>query len=361
MTGSGHRPCTCFIAPPDLLARLAAEGTPEQKDAALATLSASASLRTQRSIVNRLVREGDAAVAQLATSIKVAPQVHNVVYDNQHQGRLQLPGKQVRADKDPKSKDAAVNEAFDGAANTFDFYNKILKRNSIDGKAMALVSSVHYSNRFDNAFWNGGQMVYGDGSGQLFEVGGLTKALDVIGHELTHGVTQFTAGLEYSKQAGALNESISDVFGSLVKQYHLKQTAAKADWLIGAGTLVPALGKALRSMSKPGTAYNGDNQPDNMANYVDLPDDGDPRNDSGGVHINSGIPNRAFYLAATALGGHAWEKAGPIWYGALTEHLQPDSQFADAAQATVEVAGKLFGAAEVAAVRDAWKGVGIDV
>src|SRR5438045_1706707 len=156
MTGSGHRPCTCFIAPPDLLARLAAEGTPEQKDAALATLSASASLRTQRSIVNRLVREGDAAVAQLATSIKVAPQVHNVVYDNQHQGRLQLPGKQVRADKDPKSKDAAVNEAFDGAANTFDFYNKILKRNSIDGKAMALVSSVHYSNRFDHAFWNGG-------------------------------------------------------------------------------------------------------------------------------------------------------------------------------------------------------------
>src|SRR4051794_10416314 len=317
MTGFSHCPCTCFIAPPDLLARLVAEGTPEQKDAALATLSASASLRTQRSIVNRLVRDGEPGVAQLATSIKVTPQVHNVVYDNHHQGRLQLPGTQVRADKDSKSADAAVNEAFDGAAHTYDFYNKVLKRNSIDGKGMTLVSSVHYSNRFDNAFWNGGQMVYGDGSGQLFEVGGLTKALDVIGHELTHGVTQFTAGLEYSKQAGALNESISDVFGSLVKQYHLKQTAAQADWLIGAGTLVPALGKALRSMSKPGTAYNGDNQPDNMANYVDLPDDGDPRNDNGGVHINSGIPNRAFYLAATALDAHAWDKAGPIWYGAL--------------------------------------------
>ena len=153
---------------------------------------------------------------------------------------------------------------------------------------------------------------------------------------------------------------MSDVFGSLVKQYHLKQSAAKADWLIGAGTLVPALGKALRSMAKPGTAYDGDNQPAHMDNYVDLPDDGDPRNDSGGVHINSGIPNHAFYLAATKLGGNAWEKAGPIWYGALTQHLQPDSQFADAAAATVEAAGKLFGSAEVTIVRDAWKAVGLD-
>src|SRR4051812_49693078 len=113
-------------------------------------------------------------------------------------------------------------------------------------------------------------------------------------------------------------------------------------------------------MANPGTAYDDpvlgkDPQPADMTGYVTT------AQDNGGVHINSGIPNRAFYLAATALGGHAWDKAGPIWYGALTEHLQPDSQFADAAQATVEVAGKLFGAAEVAAVRDAWKGVGIDV
>jgi Zn-dependent metalloprotease len=154
---------------------------------------------------------------------------------------------------------------------------------------------------------------------------------------------------------------MSDVFGSLVKQYHLKQTAKKADWLIGADTLVPSLGKALRSMSAPGTAYSGDRQPGHMKDYVDLPDDGDPKNDSGGVHINSGIPNHAFYLAATKLGGHAWVKAGRIWYATLTEHLQPDSQFQDAAQATVDVAGQKYGAKEVAAVRDAWKGVGIDV
>ena len=356
----GSHECSCFIAPPDLLARLAREGTDEQKDAALRTLSASASLRTQRSILSRLVRETDVSVAQLA-NLKPSPKQHDVVYDNNHQGRLQLPGTKVRADGDPPSKDTAVNDAYDGAASTYDFYKKILSRDSVDGKGLTLVSSVHYSTGFDNAFWNGGQMVYGDGSGHLFQVGALTKALDVIGHELTHGVTQFTAGLEYSKQSGALNESMSDVFGSLVKQYHLNQTAAKADWLIGAGTLVPALGKALRSMKAPGTAYSGDNQPATMQDYVDLPDDGDPRNDSGGVHINSGIPNHAFYLAAKKLAGHAWEKAGPIWYAALTQGLEPTSQFADAAKATVDAAGKLYGAKEVAAVRDAWKAVGIAV
>ncbi len=349
----------CFIAPPDLLARLAAEGDADQREAALRTLSASASLRTQRSIVTRLTRELDMSVAQLAGLPTVTHQ--QIVYDNQHQGRTSLPGKKVRADGDPASSDTAINEAFDGAAQTYDFYKTVLERNSVDDRGLTLVSSVHYSVGFDNAFWNGGQMVYGDGSGRIFQIGGLTKALDVIGHELTHGVTQFSAGLEYSKQSGALNESMSDVFGSLVKQYHLKQTAAKADWLIGAGTLLPQLGKALRSMKKPGSAYSGDRQPGHMDQYVDLPDDGDPKNDSGGVHINSGIPNHAFYLAAKKLGGRAWEKAGPIWYATLTKHLQPDSQFQDAAQATVEAAGELFGATEVAAVRGGWHAVGIDV
>jgi Zn-dependent metalloprotease len=202
-------------------------------------------------------------------------------------------------------------------------------------------------------------MVYGDGSGRIFQVGGLTRSLDVVAHELTHGVTDFTAGLAYSKQSGALNEHFSDVVGSLVKQYSLKESAAEADWLIGEGILVPELGKALRSMSQPGTAYSGDRQPDHMDDYVDLPDDNDPRNDNGGVHINSGIPNHAFYLAATALGGHAWEVAGMIWYRALTTRLGPSTQFDEAARATVDVAGELFGDTEEKAVRKAWEEVGV--
>ena len=188
MPGSDHCAC-CFIAPPDLLARLAAEGEPDQREAALRTLSASASLRTQRSIVSRLTRELDVPTAQLAGLPTVTEQ--QIVYDNQHQGRTALPGKKVRADGDPASSDAAVNEAFDGAAQTHDFYQTVLKRNSVDDKGMTLVSSVHYSVGFDNAFWNGGQMVYGDGSGRIFQIGGLTKALDVIGHELTHEWTPY--------------------------------------------------------------------------------------------------------------------------------------------------------------------------
>ena len=205
-------------------------------------------------------------------------------------------------------------------------------------------------------------MVYGDGSGHLFQVGALTKAVDVIGHELTHAVTQFTAGLEYSSQPGALNESFSDVFGSLVKQRKLGQTAEEADWLIGEGTLVPEIGRALRSMKEPGTAWSGDRQPADMAHYVDLPDDGDPRNDNGGVHINSGIPNRAFCLAATTIGGPAWEAAGKIWFQTLTGgHLEPTADFAAAAAATQSVAAELYGSegAEHEAVANAWREVGL--
>ena len=146
-----------------------------------------------------------------------------------------------------------------------------------------------------------------------------------------------------------------------MKQYTLGQTAADADWLIGAGVLAPGLGAALRSLKAPGTAFPGDSQPAHMRNYRRLPDDDDPRHDSGGVHVNSGIPNHAFYLVATALGGHAWEKAGRIWYDALTKRLQPASDFLAAANATVASAAVLFGAggAEESAVRDAWEEVGV--
>jgi Zn-dependent metalloprotease len=201
-------------------------------------------------------------------------------------------------------------------------------------------------------------MCYGDGSGQLFIAGGLTKAIDVIGHELTHGVTQFTANLEYHKQSGALNESFSDVFGSLVKQYAHGQSAEQADWLIGEGILVPQLGVALRSMKAPGTAHKGDRQPAHMDHYLDLPDDNDPRNDNGGVHINSGIPNHAFYLAARQIGGYSWDKLGPIWYRGLLA-LTQFSNIQEAAMATFLAAGQ--GTLEQAAIKQAWKDVGITV
>ena len=349
----------CSIAPPDLLSRLASQGTAEQRDAALSALAASASMRTQRSMLSQVRRRLGNEVANQLAGLDVTPERRQTIYDNQRQGRSFLPGVRVRGEDDPPTADADVNGAYDGSAATYDFYRDVFNRDSLDGQGMELVSSVHYGVDFDNAFWNGAQMVYGDGSGRVFVKGVLAQSIDVVGHELTHGVTSFTANLAYSKQSGALNESFSDVFGSLVKQRHLNQTADQADWLIGAGILVPALGKALRSMSAPGTAYDGDRQPDHMDGYVDLPDDNDPRNDNGGVHINSGIPNKAFYLVASALGGQAWGTAGAIWFHTLTERLQSKAQFVDAAEQTMQVAKEMFGDTAQSSVASAWQQVGV--
>src|SRR5919206_292413 len=161
----------------------------------------------------------------------------------------------LRSEGSPAGNDAAVNEAYDGLGDTYDFYWEVLDRNSIDDEGMPLNATVHYGQNYDNAFWNGERMVFGDGDGDLFNR--FTISLDVIGHELTHGVTQDESQLTYYGQPGALNESVSDVFGSLVKQHKLGQTADQADWLIGAGLLAPDVhGKALRDMLHPGTAYD---------------------------------------------------------------------------------------------------------
>jgi len=203
-------------------------------------------------------------------------------------------------------------------------------------------------------------MVFGDGDGIYFNR--FTIAMDIMGHELTHGVTGATAGLEYHDQPGALNESISDVFGSLVKQRFLGQTAAQGDWLIGAGLWTGTVnGVALRSMSAPGTAYDDpvigkDPQPDHMSRYVNT------TSDNGGVHINSGIPNKAFYLAAMAIGGNAWDIAGNIWYKTLLDsRLSATAQFQDFANLTASNANTLYGANVQSAVVQAWRDVGINV
>lgn len=354
------RPACCSIVPPHVLGKLIEEGTPEQRSAALQTIAATASMRTTRTLLGRLARElgpqvRTAGVAQLPKGVRQS------VYDVNNGGATDLPGELKRGSGDPESGDPAVDAVYDATEDTYNFYAEVLDRDSIDGEGMPLVSSVHYSRELDNAMWNGRQMLYGDGSGHVFAVGALAKSIDVIGHELTHGVTEHTAGLEYSSQSGALNESFSDVFGSLVKQYSLKQSAADADWLIGAGTLAPGLGSALRSMADPGSQDVLSPQPATMAEYEDLPDNGEPRNDNGGVHINSGIPNHAFQLAATAIGGNAWEVAGKIWYRALTGgSLKPDAGFAEAAEATVQAAGQVDSGGDAAAkVEAAWREVGV--
>ncbi|GAA2740259.1 hypothetical protein GCM10009868_01770 [Terrabacter aerolatus] len=280
------------------------------------------------------------------------------IYDAK--GTQTTPGTQVRAEGGAPTGDPAVNEAYDGLGATWELWSTAYSRDSLDGKGMPLLASVHYGRNYDNAFWDGSQMVFGDGDGVIFER--FTKSLDVIGHELAHGVTEHTAGLLYQGQSGALNESVSDVFGVLVKQKALGQTAAEADWLVGADLLNPSVkGRALRDMRNPGTAYDDprlgkDPQPADMAHHVDTQDD------NGGVHINSGIPNRAFVLAADAIGGNAWEGAGAIWYAVLSgDAIKADCDFATFAGLTVAAAGSVHGdgSAQQAAVRSAWEQVGV--
>jgi Zn-dependent metalloprotease len=341
-------PC-CFVVPLDVLRRLATSGNPDLAEAAGRTLQLTNSMKAFR--------------AQLSTGAPSAATVkrqgrRRQIFDCK--GFDDLPGDLVRSETDTApNPDKAVNEAFDHAGTTWDFYKTIFGRESVDGNAKTLVSSVHYSQKYDNAFWNGQQMVYGDGDGVIFQR--FTAALDVIAHELTHGVTQFTAQLAYQDQSGALNESMSDVFGSMVKQWALGQSVTQADWLIGAAIMAPGFkGRALRDMANPGTAFDDpnlgkDTQPGHMKDYVQT------EADSGGVHTNSGIPSRAFVLAAKAIGGNSWEKTGKIWYVTLTQRLTGNAGFEVCARETVSVARDLFpdDTSIAAKVAQAWADVGV--
>src|SRR5262245_32064004 len=326
-------PACCFVIPPHILRKVAEQPGHEARDDARATLERMRELAGERA---RTFAGAPTAAAAVATP----PAKRRHVYDARHSFRL--PGKLAMSEqKQPSSADVEVVEAYDGSGTTFDFFAKAFSRLSIDGRGMRIDSSVHYGWRFDNAMWNGRQMVYGDGDGVLFNR--FTASLDVMAHELTHGVTQFTAALGYAGQNGALNEHISDAFGIMAKQFALGQTARESDWLIGAGLFTSRVhGRAVRSMAAPGTAYDDptlgrDPQPAHMRHYVETDED------NGGVHINSGIPNHAFYRAAMALGGRTWDVLGDIWYAALTERLTPDADFRDFARATVDVAGERFG------------------
>lgn len=334
------------LLPPYLLQSIAERGPERPAECARKTLIRDNEIRAARA---------ESARPSPPAAAATPGQVNRTIYDAA--GSETLPGTQVRAEGEPATGDAAVDEAYDGLGDTWSLFFEAYSRDSLDNAGLPLLGTVHYGQDYANAFWDGRQMVFGDGDGQLFNR--FTASLDVIGHELSHGVIEYTANLRYADQSGALNESIADVFGSLVKQRTLGQSAAEADWLIGAELFTDQVqGVALRSMSAPGTAYDDpvlgkDPQPGHMDGFVTTSDD------NGGVHINSGIPNKAFHLAATALGGNAWEEAGAIWYGALTgQGLSANADFLAFAQATIAAAAAR-GEAQRQAVEDAWAGVGV--
>ncbi|HET7355399.1 MAG TPA: protealysin inhibitor emfourin [Nocardioidaceae bacterium] len=335
----------CQFVPPYLLERLAGAGVhPDVSRSGRDTLAVDEQMRRARL---------SHAVHAERPATEAGPPAWAVYTDS---NGTALPGTEVREAGQPGSGDAAVDEAAVSVSATLAMYHEVLHRASYDGGGARVLATVHYGSNYDNAFWNGTQLVFGDGDGHVF--GRFTTPIDVGAHEFTHAVTQYTANLAYAGQSGALNESMSDCFGICVKQRVLGQSAEQADWLIGEGIFLPSVqGRGLRSMKDPGTAYDDpvlgkDPQVGSMADYVHTD------SDNGGVHLNSGIPNRAFYLAAVGLGGNAWETALPVWYAALTSGIGADTDFAGFASATV-AAARAVSADAASAVRSAWAQVGV--
>jgi Zn-dependent metalloprotease len=348
----------CFIVPPYLLAHLASLEDPRLQHTRHAARRA-----LESEYVFHAVRPGEPTTMRPPVVHPRASPAGDESGPNRFisdaAGTETLPGRLVRSEGEPLHADASVNEAYDGLGHTHALYSAVYSRASIDGAGFPLEATVHFGTAYDNAFWDGSRMVFGDGDGQVFS--GFTRSLSVIGHELTHGLIQYTANLVYSGQSGALNESVSDVFGALVEQHSLGQDVTEASWLIGEGVFTDQVqGTALRSLKAPGTAYDDDvlgkdPQPAHMDDFVETDDD------NGGVHINSGIPNRAFYLAASAIGGNAWERAGRIWYETVTTEIKANTNFSGFADATIAVGDRIFGegSREVEAVRSAWEAVGV--
>jgi hypothetical protein len=349
----------CTFVPPYILERLASDADPTVASHARTALEHDARVRQlRRGLPSLTTEERPIPEPPAPGPAAVTRGPRRTVSDAR--GQMRTPGRVLRREGDEPTGDLAADEAYEGLGATWTLWWQAFERDSLDGRGMPLLATVHYGIGYDNAFWDGTQMVFGDGDGVIFQR--FTRSLDVIGHELAHGVTEHTAGLLYQGQPGALNESLSDVFGVLVRQQALGQTVTEADWLVGADLLAPGVrGRALRDMHHPGTAYDDprlgtDPQPAHMDDFVVTTDD------QGGVHINSGIPNRAFVLAALAIGGAAWDDPGRIWHAAMTgDGIAADCDFETFAGLTLEAATRLHGdgSAQVSAVRAAWEQVGV--
>ena len=343
--------CMCFIVPASVLERLSRDKKLSAMEREAFAVMAKYEQEWRKLRLAR-VKHLRAAKTILPSALAAVPAGSPSVNVFDCQQGTTLPGT-LLANPDG-SADGTVKRASDESKSIVKFFKTLFGRNSIDDAGMAINSSVHYSVKYNNAFWNGSQMAYGDGDGKIFL--DFTRSNDVIGHELTHGITQYTLSLNYTKQAGGLNESMSDVFGSMFRQWEANQDVSQADWLIGKDIMGPAA-KArgytcLRDLSNPNASHCLAPQPTKFSQYHDAMD----------PHESSGIPNLAFYKAAMVIGGKSWEKAGKIWYQALTgSGPSPNMRMSTFAKRTRTLAGSLFPSEPVVkkAVDQAWKSVGL--
>jgi Zn-dependent metalloprotease len=356
MCKNQFRAIHCII-PPYMLNKLIESGNKKISDLAINTDFRSFRFRNDRIFFQKASLQAKTILGAVAK--KAGPPILQMtVYDCKHKTDFANAELLWDSKTNEKVNSVAAKNVIKGGRASWDFYFQLFRRNSIDNNGFPINQYVHYDKGLDNAYWDGRRMVYGDGDGVVFT--SFTSDIDVIGHELTHGVTEHEANLDYENQSGALNESFSDIFGIMIKQRYNNQDVKKSDWLIGENVMI---GKkyALRSLKAPGTAYinhpelGDDPQPATMDNYADLPNTSS--GDWGGVHINSGIPNFAFYVAAFNMGGFAWDKAGRIWYSVLTDRsLAQNARFVDVKNLTIVHAEKIFGinSSEVISVKQGW-------
>ena len=276
---------------------------------------------------------------------------------------------------DSTTQRAGVDAQF-GQEATLNYYQTIHNRNGIDGSGGPRISSggstaviqsrVHYSSNYNNAFWNGSYMTYGDGDGTTFSP---LVTLDIAGHEMTHGVTERTANLTYARESGGLNESMSDIFGAMVESFARGGVVDADTWKIGEQAYTPAngTGDALRSMSDPPSAGDPDHYSERLYPGTCTPSNA---NDQCGVHSNSGISNKAFFLAVAGgthpqsgvtVTGIAANDAARIFYRGLTVYMTASTNFAGARTATLNAATDLFGSAstQYTTITNAWCAVGV--
>ena len=345
----------CHIVPKVVLERLAKDPSlsAEERKNFEDTIKIDSELRQLRKRAGKLTRVASlmASPTALATALAAAPTKPAITVFNCNQGQT-MPGVQIP--NPATSADVTAKHVFAETTSLVKFYAEVFGRNSVDGAGMTLISSIHYGEKYNNAFWNGSQMAYGDGDGSIFL--DFSKGNDVIGHELTHGVTQYSLQLNYTNEAGGLNESLSDCFGSMFRQWEAKQNVAQADWLIGKDIMGPAAVQkgytCLRDMANPAAKHCLAPQPTQYSQYKPGMD----------PHMSSGIPNLAFFKIAKAIGGNSWDKVGQIWYKSMTGFApSPNMKMKTFANRTRAVAAQLYpgDTAVAGAVDTGWKAVGL--
>jgi Zn-dependent metalloprotease len=348
-----HHAVCCSFVPPHVLDALAARDAQESAEPGPNQRTA---MVTRELVAARQRNRLPAGGRLMGITPPTPGDTDRAIYDDQNTWNFDVD--LIRGEGDPPVAAQNANQAYDHAGAARSYLKDVLNREGADNAGMTINVNVNFGTGFNNAFWDGVRLTMGNGDGVIFV--DFAASPDVVGHELGHGVVQFTANLDYYSQSGALNESFADVLGSLIEQRLRGQDFESANWLIGDEIMAPGLyGEALRSMAHPGTAYDNpilgqDPQPAHMDDYYAGPAD------NQGVHINSGICNRAFYLTASELGT---DQAGSIWYAGL-QNLWPTAMFSDAAEVLAAQARILArdGAVDRQAaqvVRSAWRSVGV--